>query len=148
MSVLGGVPMIVPREPMDAEYAMPSIRAVPKLDLTTSSLSWSSCRSTSPVSRESPACAVAGAVSPSPEPILVTSSSTDTPIGSIITAVAVLDTHMDRKPVATMNPATIWEGLVPMTFTVSSAMRRCRFHRCMARASRNPPMNRKMMLLP
>ena len=69
-------------------------------------------------------------------------------MGSIITAVAVLETHMDRNPVAIMNPATIAEGLVPMTSRVSSAMRRCRFHRCMARARRNPPMNRKITLLP
>ncbi|MBB5831424.1 putative transcriptional regulator [Brachybacterium aquaticum] len=69
-------------------------------------------------------------------------------MGSIITAVAVLETHMERKPVATMNPSTSREGLEPIFPTIASAMRLCRFQRCMARASMNPPMNRKMMLLP
>lgn len=76
------------------------------------------------------------------------SMRTETPIGSIITAVAVLDTHMLRKPVAIMNPAMTRVERVPIARTVSSAIRRCRFHLCMAIAMRNPPMNRKMMLFP
>lgn len=72
----------------------------------------------------------------------------DTPMGSIITAVAVLDTHMEMNPVAIMKPRTRFTVLAPMNFRTPSAMRRCRFQRCMARASMKPPMNRKMMLLP
>lgn len=66
-------------------------------------------------------------------------------MGSIMTAVAVLDTHMDRKPVASMKPSTSILGLVPTASTVSSAIRRCRFQRCIVRASMNPPMNRKIV---
>lgn len=77
-----------------------------------------------------------------------TSTSTETPIGSIITAVAVFETHMEMNPVAIMGPRISREGLVPMAPTIASAMRLWRFQRCMARASMNPPMNRKMMLLP
>ena len=113
---------------------MPSIRAVPKLDLMTSSLTSVEVGSASSEIR--------------PEVWATTRVSTDTPIGIIITAVAVLETHMDRNPVAIMNPATTPPGLVPMALTVTRAIRRCRFHRCMARARMKPPMNRKMMLLP
>ena len=79
---------------------------------------------------------------------LFTSSSTDTPIGSIITAVAVFETHMETKPVATMKPRTSRDGLVPIMPTIARAMRLWRFQRCIARARMKPPMNRKMMLLP
>ena len=72
-------------------------------------------------------------------------ASTDIPMGSIMTAVAVLETHMLMNPVAIMNPPISWRGLVPTSNTVASAIRRCRFHRCSARASMNPPMNRKMI---
>ena len=37
----------------------------------------------------------------------LTSAITDNPIGSIISVVAVLDTHMERKPVASISPNTI-----------------------------------------
>ena len=111
---------------------MPSIRAVPKLDFTGVAAASSSASTGS--SRASD--------------VLLTSSSTEMPMGSIMTAVAVFETHMDRKPVAIMNPAIICGGLVPISRTVSRAMRRCRFQRCMASASRKPPMNRKMTLLP
>ena len=53
-----------------------------------------------------------------------TSSRTDMPMGSIMTAVAVFETHMERNPVAIMKPAIIAPGLSPITFNVSSAMRR------------------------
>ena len=46
--------------------------------------------------------------------------------------------------VAAMNPPTSRAGLVPAARTVNRAIRRCRFHRSMARASMNPPMKRKM----
>ena len=79
---------------------------------------------------------------------LDTIMSTEMPIGSIITAVAVFDTHMEMKPVAIMKPAIIGPGRSPMMLSVTSAMRRCRFQRCMARAMRKPPRNRKMIGLP
>lgn len=65
-----------------------------------------------------------------------------------MTAVAVLETHILRNAVASMKPAITRVALVPIARTVNSAIRRCRFHRCIASAIRNPPMNRKMMSLP
>ena len=118
---------------------MPSIRAVPKLDFTASCLP-SSWDSSSSVEATSPGS--------SPAKSFCTSISTEMPMGSIITAVAVLETHMERKPVAIMNPAISADGLEPIMRRVSRATRRCRFQRCIASASMNPPMNRKMMLLP
>ena len=128
---------------------MPSISAVPKLEAMTASFTSALCGSAPSRSASSsapPSVPPAGA--PESSSSLGSSSSTDTPMGSIITAVAVLETHMLRNAVASMNPATIWAGLVPITRTVRRAILRCRFQRCMASASRNPPMNRKMMLLP
>ena len=60
---------------------------------------------------------------------------------------AVLLIHMLRPAVAIMNPATSRVGCVPTPQTVSSAIRRCRFHFSTARAIMNPPRNRKMYLL-
>lgn len=71
----------------------------------------------------------------------------DRPIGSIMTVVAVFDTHMLMNAVAAMNPPTIRAGRMPAVRTVTSAMRRCNPQRCMARASMNPPMKRKMRSL-
>ena len=73
------------------------------------------------------------------------SPSTDMPIGSITTAVAVLETHMDMNPVAIMKPSTICFGFVPTRVTTRSARRRCRFQRCMPSARMNPPMKRKIV---
>jgi hypothetical protein len=72
----------------------------------------------------------------------VTSARTEIPIGSIITVVAVLLTHIDSPAVASMNPPTIRRGRVPTARSVSSATRRCSPHRCIASASTNPPRNR------
>ena len=58
--------------------------------------------------------------------------------------VAVLLTHMLRKPVAIMNPPIICIGFVPTARTVSSAILRCNPHRCIANANINPPINRNM----
>lgn len=80
--------------------------------------------------------------SPPPERS-ATSASTESAIGSIISAVAVFDTHIEMNPVAIMTPSTIRLGVVPTTRRVSSAIRRCRCHFCIAIAIRNPPMNRK-----
>src|SRR5699024_11335551 len=60
-------------------------------------------------------------------------------------AVAVLDTHMDIKPVAIIQPRMRRFGEVPTTFTTYSANLRCRFQRCRPRASKKPPMNRKIV---
>lgn len=65
------------------------------------------------------------------------------PIGSIISVVAVLLTHMLRNAVATMTPRISWRGLVPMNRITISASRLCRSHFCIASASMKPPMNRK-----
>ena len=77
-----------------------------------------------------------------------TSVSTDIPMGSIMTAVAVFDTHMDKNAVAIMNPAIIAPGLLGMIRKTPNAIRLCRFHRCMASAIKNPPMNRKIVAFP
>ena len=68
------------------------------------------------------------------------------PIGSIITVEAVLLIHMLKPAVASMNPAIRRVGCVPAPRTVSSAMRRCKFHFSTARAIMNPPRKRKMNL--
>jgi hypothetical protein len=74
----------VPREPIEAEYAIASMSAV-------ANFLWFWC----PPTRSA------------------VSASTDTPMGSITTAVAVFDTHIDMKPVASMNPRTSCFGFVP-----------------------------------
>ena len=68
--------------------------------------------------------------------------------GVIITAVAVLDIHMEIKAVATIKPSTIREGLVPSQATSPNAMRRCRFHFSIVFPIKKPAMNRKMISLP
>lgn len=108
--------MSVPSEPIDAEYAIPSMSAV-------ANFFWLAMPPT------------ASAVS----------ESTEIPIGSMTTAVAVLDTHMDKKPVASMKPRISCLGEVPTTLTTNSAMRRCKFQRCSANAMRKPPMNKKIV---
>ena len=45
---------------------------------------------------------------------------------------------------AIMNPPIIAFGFVPTARMVCSVIRRCRPQRCIASASMNPPMNRKM----
>ena len=57
-------------------------------------------------------------------------------------AVAVLLTHMDKNPVATINPATSRLGLVPTKSTMPRAILVCRFHLCIARANTKPPIKR------
>ena len=101
---------------MEAEYAMPSMSAVAKRF-------WLAM----------------------PPTVSAVSMSTEVPMGSITTAVAVLETHMDIKPVASMKPRMMRLGEVPTSLTTTRARRRCRFHRCRPRAMRKPPMNRKMV---
>jgi len=52
-----------------------------------------------------------------------TRSITLKPIGSIITALAVFETHMLRTAVMPMNPATMLFGLVPANLNTKKAMR-------------------------
>ena len=70
------------------------------------------------------------------------SRTTESAMGSIISAVAVLLTHMLRKADATRKPAMIRLGFTPMWAIRLIAMRRWRFHRSMARAMRKPARKR------
>ena len=74
--------------------------------------------------------------------------TTARPTGIIIIVAAVLETHIDRKAVATMKPSTMRFGLVPIAETIERAMRWWRFHFSIAIARVKPPMNKKMMSLP
>ena len=65
------------------------------------------------------------------------------PMGTIISAAAVLLIHSEMNAVATMNPSTMRRGLAPTPETIPSASRRCRFHSSMAAAIHMPPRNRK-----
>ena len=69
------------------------------------------------------------------------------PIGTVITAVAVFEIHIDRNADAAMNPSTIRAGPPPMRWMMPSAIRRCRFHLCMVSAIMNPPIKRMIVLL-
>ena len=66
-------------------------------------------------------------------------------MGSIISVVAVFDTHIDRKPVASIMPSTIRRGATPTRRSVSRAMRLCSCHFSIAMAMRKPPRNRNTM---
>jgi len=61
--------------------------------------------------------------------------------------VAVFETHMDNNADATMKPSTSRGGELPIAITVRSAIRRCRFQRCIAWAIMNPPRKRYTRLL-
>ena len=69
-------------------------------------------------------------------------------MGSIIMTAAVLDTHMDKKPVAAIKPNTMLLMLVPSKEIIDSAMRLCRSHFSIAKAIIKPPRNRKIIGLP
>ena len=71
--------------------------------------------------------------------------TTDRAIGSIISDVAVLLTHMLTSAEAIRNPAMIDDGFVPSIPIKPMATRRWRFHRCIASAMMNPPRNRKII---
>src|SRR6056297_2792551 len=70
------------------------------------------------------------------------------PIGTIIIEVAVLEIHIDKAPVATINPKMIFSVLVPIKEIIHNAIRLCKFQRCIARAMINPPINRKIVSEP
>ena len=69
------------------------------------------------------------------------------PIGTIMMAVAVLETHMDRNAAATMKPSTIRDGPPPIIRMILRAIRRCRFHFSMVSAIMKPPRNSTIVLL-
>ena len=71
--------------------------------------------------------------------------TTDKAIGSIISDVAVLLTHMLTSAEPSRNPMMIDDGFVPSRPISPMATRRWRFHRCIASARMNPPRNRKMI---
>ena len=74
-----------------------------------------------------------------------TTRSTAMAMGTIMAAVAVLDTQAERPAVASIRPSTICLGWVPKRRSVSSAMRRSRCQRWMPAASRKPPRKRKIV---
>jgi hypothetical protein len=76
----GGVPIKVAIPPIDALYAMDSIKALPNIKFSSSEVFFKSF-----------ICLMIAI-----------------PIGSIITAVAVLEIHMDKKAVATIKPKIIF----------------------------------------
>ncbi len=67
-----------------------------------------------------------------------------TPIGIIMVAVAVLVIHSEMKAVAARTPARRRRGSVPIFSMMPSAIRRWRFHCCIAAAIAMPPAKRKM----
>ena len=69
-------------------------------------------------------------------------STTDSTIGTIIAAVAVLETHMLMNAVAPIVPATMAFARVPTRRSVMNAMRRSSPQRAMASARTKPPKNR------
>ena len=72
------------------------------------------------------------------------SATTLKPMGSIMAAVAVLETNMLMMAVASMPPPIMLAGRVPTRRSVTMATRRSSPHRCMERARRNPPRKRKI----
>ena len=63
-------------------------------------------------------------------------------IGTMITAVAVLETNAEIRAEAAMRPSTICAGFVPTARMVSSATRRCRLAFSVARPRMTPPITR------
>ena len=119
-TALGAVPISVPMPPIVAAYAMAIISTVAKRSL---------------MARRS-------GLSPAP---WATNSMTESAMGTIITVVVVLNTHMLTSPAASMKPPTTLAGLAPTSATKFSAMRRWRPQRCMPSAMMKPPSMRKMM---
>ena len=144
---------------------MPSISAIPKFERKAFVLSFTSWTTSLPLCMMAfiaPPCVLWRTASSSSTCVASTLAdcgifalptsfstrySTLRPTGSIITAVAVLLTHIEIKPVATINPAISRLGLVPISSTIPRAMRMCKFHFCIARASTKPPINRKIVSL-
>ena len=131
----GGLPISVPSPPIEADHPTASTRQMPKRAMSGSE---TASATVAPCSMAR-LCARATSL---PRLRSVTSASTEVAMGSIISAVAVFETHIDRNPVASIIPSTIRRGDSPTRRSVSSAMRRCRFHFSIAMAIRKPPRNR------
>lgn len=108
---------MVPTPPTEHEYAIPSIKAIPKV------LVWFLPNCSSNL------------------------KSTAKPIGNSITAVAVLEIHIEMIADAAIKPNIIDEGERPNKLIIKSAIRLCRFHFSIARAIINPPRNKKIVEL-
>ena len=94
--ILGGVPMSVPSPPIVPAYPIPKINAFSNFG--------NSFLQVVPFNAEATCAVIAN------------------PIGIIIITAAVLDTHMERKAVATMNPSKIRCVLVPMNAMMAIAI--------------------------
>ena len=70
----------------------------------------------------------------------------DTAIGNNIIVVEVFMTHMLSRPLASIKAPISERPLVPASRNTLSAIRRCRFQRCIANATMKPPRNRKITL--
>jgi hypothetical protein len=66
-------------------------------------------------------------------------------MGNIISAVAVLLTHMLRKADAIMNPIIIDNGLTPTKEIMRKAILLCKLDFCIAMAIMKPPIKRKII---
>ena len=60
--------------------------------------------------------------------------------------VEVFITHIEISALASIKPPTSDRPLPPAYWSILSAIRRCRFQRCMAKATTKPPRNRNMIL--
>ena len=60
-------------------------------------------------------------------------------IGNIITAVALLEIHIDINAVAIIKPSIIFTILVPIKLIIFKAILLCKFHFSIAIAIINPP---------
>ena len=66
-------------------------------------------------------------------------------MGISISAVAVFDNHIERNPVAIINPSTKRCGCPPIIRNIFNAILLCRFHFSTATARIKPPMNSRMI---
>ena len=107
----GGVPIKVANPPIEALNAIESIKALPNIRFSSSGVLFKSF-------------------------ICLTIAI---PMGSIITAVAVFDIHMDKKAVAIIKPKIIFRTSVPIKLMMFKAIRLCKFHFSMESASIKPP---------
>ena len=66
------------------------------------------------------------------------------PMGTSMAAVAVLEIHIEMNAEAARMPKRRRWGSVPTRDMIVTAMRRCRFHCCIAAATHIPPRKRTM----
>ena len=114
----GGVPIRVAIPPIEALYAIASIRVLPKTIFSFS---------------------IVFGLSLSCEIIAK-------PTGKIITAVAVFEIHIERNAVAIIKPNIIFDFFVPTILMMFKAILLCNFHFSMAIAKINPPINKNTNL--